>query len=173
MFYGAEDYDTAFKETVDVRNCRGNSATAGVFVAKRELNILDLCQLPQMHSFFSPWTVSQRHGIYFLRSFQKDLAKPIRKDDRQHIEYVPTQVFTEFMRFEFRSHYSQPTLLRSQDIKPIDGIRYPSSKTGRPCIVLFLEQHDCLSGSPDSKWNPALELDLASVVVHKNLETKE
>ena len=35
-----------------------------------------------------------RAALSFLRGFVEDLAKPIKKDGREHIEYVPTQIVT-------------------------------------------------------------------------------
>ena len=45
-----------------------------------------------------------------------EISKPIQRDDRPHIDYVPTQVVTEFIR-------SRPA---TGDV-PIDGIKYLSA----------------------------------------------
>lgn len=159
MFYGAEDFDTAFAETVDPDEDIGKKLTGGAFVSKKPLVLLDLCNLPKSVCFFNEWETSKRFGLYFLREFQADLSKPIKKDGRQDIEYVPTQVFTEFIRFEYQS----PTG------SAYSGIRYPSSKTGRPCVVLFLDQEECLPRQNDWSKDQVLELDEASVTVIEEL----
>src|SRR5262249_23506696 len=57
------------------------------------------------------------------------LAKPIKKDDREHIEYVPTQVVTEFLRHEFRTEGGHR----------VKGIIYQSARNGKgKCCVLFV-----------------------------------
>ncbi len=152
MFYGSDDMDTAIQETIDPTADSGKMFTGGSFVSTVPLIVLDLCSLPSMSSFFNDWDESQRNGLYFLQAFQKDLAKPIKKDGRQHIEYIPTQVFTEYVRFE----------VKSANGESYDGIRYPSSKTGKPCVALFLDQDDCL---PDIlNREQMLALEPASVV---------
>jgi hypothetical protein len=62
------------------------------------------------------------------------LSKSIEKDGREHIEYVPTQIVTEFFRYPF-----------SEDNKiSIDGIIYPSSKNiGKKACVLFFDSNKC------------------------------
>jgi hypothetical protein len=159
MFYGAEDFDTAWQETVDPDDTHGKKLTGGTFVSQKPLTLLDLCNLPRSVCFFNEWESSKRFGLYFLREFQVDLSKPIKKDGRQHIEYVPTQVFTEFIRFEYKSSTGSA----------YSGIRYPSSKTGRPCVVLFFDQEECLPLQNDWGKKQVLELDETSVIVTEEL----
>jgi hypothetical protein len=134
MFYASEDLETAWKETVDSDRFEGKIATVGRFAPVFPLNVLDLCSLPDQPSFFCDWDQSQREGLRFLRAFRKDISMPVVKDGRQHVDYVPTQVFSEFIRYEART--------LSGDI--IHGIRYPSCKTRRACFVIFADQTDCL-----------------------------
>lgn len=135
MFYGTDDFETAVLETTDPEHDTANKVAAGIqFAAKRTLSILDLTNLPEKASFFSDWDLGKRIGVGFLSSFVADVSKPIKKDGREHIEYVPTQVFTEFIRHEVE--------LPGDD--RIDGIKYRSSKNGRGCYVLFVEQAGCL-----------------------------
>ena len=66
-------------------------------------------------------------GIRFLHEFTKEVSKPI--SNRNTMEYVPTQVMTEFFRY---------------NIKPsINGIVYMSSKNRTKCCVLFLDNAQC------------------------------
>jgi RES domain len=74
--------------------------------------------------------------------WREPAAAAARGPDRrrkQHIEYVPTQVFTEYVRY----HMAAP------DGKPVDGIRYLSSWDRRPCVVLFLDADDWLKSRQD------------------------
>lgn len=134
MFYGSDERKTAILETVATDTEKDKYITGGAFKNLRPLIILDLHELPKMRSFFVNWREDARESLEFLKAFQLDISEPISKDGLHHIEYVPTQVFTEFIRFELR-----PTIGDQ-----FDGIRFKSSKDGKGCYVLFFDQADCL-----------------------------
>lgn len=125
MFYGAFDRNTAVIESSSDGITTVGSHVVGKFKTKTKLKVLDLTDLPQL-SFWMPldWQV-----IEFLYSFRNEITKSIIRDDRIHIEYVPSQVFTEYLRYIY------------QDAKgeKIDGIIYKSSlkKATSSNIVLF------------------------------------
>lgn len=128
MFYGAFDRNTAVLESSSDGITTSGSHVVGKFKTKTKLKILDLVDLPQLSFWMPPdWQV-----IEFLRSFRKEITKPILRDDRIHIEYVPSQVFTEYLRYIYRSANGEK----------IDGIIYESSLKGatRSNIVLFYNQ---------------------------------
>ena len=102
MFYGSFNIDTVIKETFKAKKDRPSVATIGRFKPLRELQVLDLTSLPDIPSIFDEHRGYQRSTIIFLQSFVDDLSKPIEKDDRSHIEYVPTQVFTEYIRHAYK-----------------------------------------------------------------------
>ncbi len=133
MFYGAEDFETALIETADPQADADRRVTFGSFAALRELVLLDLHDLTPLPSFFDSTKQEEWNEVSFLRRFALEIAQPIKKDGRNHVEYVPPQAFTEFVRFEMK---------RDGD-KPIDGIRYTSSRNGRPCVVLFCTGAEC------------------------------
>ncbi len=149
MFYAADDFDTALMETVDPtdQSAQGKSVSGVRFRSVVPLNLLDLTSIPSPPSYFSPGGVRRCHVVTFLRKFVKDLSQPIKRDGRQHIEYVPTQVFTEFVRHVMKG----PSEVR------INGIRYPSSKNGNPCCVIFATQQECLPCDPLSYFSQKLE----------------
>jgi RES domain len=63
------------------------------------------------------------------------LSAPITRDSHTHIEYVPTQVVTEYFRFTFAEEQGLP----------IDGIVYPSSRMkGKNACVLFMDHRESL-----------------------------
>jgi len=75
-----------------------------------------------------------------------ELSKPIEKDDKSHIEYVPTQVFTEYIRHAYKF----------EDGSKFEGIIYPSSiqPSGISC-VLFVENDQCCDKDvAERKWKP-------------------
>lgn len=135
MFYGASDFETAVAEIVDPEKIEdGQVVSAIAFRPTTDFLILDLTDVPHRTGFFDEFDEWQRRGLGFLSSFVHDLAKPIKKDGREHIEYVPPQVFTEYVR-----HVVKPS-----GGGRIMGIKYKSSKNGHDCYVIFVEQEGCL-----------------------------
>jgi hypothetical protein len=74
-----------------------------------------------------------RPVLSFLRHVVRKMSQPIARDDRVHIDYVPTQVVTEYVRAE------------GDGDRLIDGIRYPSAAhPGGSSYVLFATQDNLL-----------------------------
>ena len=122
MFYGALSRPTAIDE---IGSSKG-TIYVGRFTTKRDLRLLDLTHLPRP----SYWGTSDIGDMSFLRRFAKEVSKPIERDDRIHTEYIPTQAFTEYVRYRFK-----------EDGNPIDGIMYGSSlRPGEINVVLFCNQ---------------------------------
>jgi RES domain len=69
--------------------------------------------------------------LIFMNRFLPDFSSPIERDDRIHIDYVPTQVITEYLR----------------DAKlggdpPVEGIKYRSARRKEGiCYVLFIDEY--------------------------------
>ena len=134
MFYGTEDFDTAVLEVSGKEIKSERTVSAVQFEACRTLQILDLIFMERRTSYFAPDGRDWRQRSQFLRYFTQEVSKPIEKDERQHLEYVPTQVFTEYVRYHILTAANHP----------IDGICYFSSQNQRPCYVLFFDSDDCL-----------------------------
>lgn len=135
MFYGASDRETAFAEVYDCdRNTVDQILTIGRFRPSQPLRVLDLTTLPAMPGVFS----ERNHLIYpltFLKEFSRSVSRRVKRDGREHVEYVPTQIVTEYIRFRHR---------QTEDL-PIDGlIFYSSSSRGGKCYVLFFAQQQCV-----------------------------
>jgi hypothetical protein len=150
MTYVSEDAKTALDETAD----EPGTYAIGQFRTLRDITILDLAQLPPVPSLFTeiPDMLGHdpREALKFLRLLAEDISRPIARDDRLHIEYVPTQVVTEFLRSA-----------KLPDKRWLDGIRYRSSRrSGGTSLVLFADQHNvagvCDKSGP--KPDPWLEL---------------
>ena len=139
MFYASDDPETGLRET-----CTGpGTFVVGEFEIQREVKILDLASLSPVPSIFRelPDTLEYdpRPPLIFLHHFAADISKPIARDDRVHVEYVPTQVITEYFRTGF-----------TDTSTPIMGIRYPSSRRqSYSSIVLFATQEDLLVEGED------------------------
>lgn len=118
MFYGALDKETPVKE---IRNYTPDAMIdLGEFELKRELVVVDLFKIPEHLSF---WMPKYFREYKFLRKFHAEITQPVGKNPG--IDYVPTQIFTEYIRFMSNYH--------------IDGIIYRSSMTGEKNIVLFYD----------------------------------
>lgn len=135
MFYGADRFETACLEIVNLsdRTLSKKVVTGAIVRTLRPMAFLDLTKVPTPRSEFEPWDEERWHDVAFLRHFVTDLSKPVIKDDKAHIEYVPTQVFTEYVRYEMQHPNG-----------PMDGIVFPSSKDGSPCAVIFATKDQCL-----------------------------
>ena len=147
MFYAGEDGETAIRETA---NGPGNFAV-GVFQNMRSAVLLDLTKVPPVPSLFKeiPETLEYRprQVLGFLNHVVTEISRPIERDDRVHIEYVPTQIVTEFIR-------SQVLF----DGRPIDGIKYTSAVyPDHSCYVLFATQDNLFPRPKEDEfpWVPA------------------
>lgn len=139
MTYASEDRETALSETAD----EPSTFAVGEFVIERDLLILDLTCLPYAPSVFAElpdgYEYDPRPRLNFLRSINSEISRPIARDDRVHIEYVPTQVVTEYVQ----------TAVRIKRRK-VDGIRYNSSrKHAKTALVLFADQDNLILEKPE------------------------
>ena len=128
MFYGSADKLTAVKEvSYDVR--LPAVATVGTFVTLKEIKVLDLTKVHPEPGLFDRAKHGIRPACIFLNAFVDDLTKPVKKDGREHVEYVPSQVVTEYFRHIFRDN----------DKLPIHGILFPSAvkEGGTSCVFFF------------------------------------
>lgn len=122
MTYCAEDVETCLAETA---HAPGSYACADVR-SDRSLLLLDLYNIPEVPGFFNR-RADMKYEILFLQHFAEDLAASVDHEARGHIDYVPTQIITEY----FRSRYATVE-------GPLDGIRYRSAKRpGHASLVLF------------------------------------
>ncbi len=149
MFYGSEDSKTAVLETAS----RPGTFTVGKFETNRPIVLLDISSVPPLPSIFEmipdSLEVDPRRAIEFLAHISEEISKPITRDGHQHIEYVPTQVVTEFIR-------AQQLL----EWRAIDGIKYESARNpGHSSYVLFATQDDVFNENDDRNKNPWLELE--------------
>ncbi len=130
MFYGSDDAGTAIAEIDDNPSL---GIWVGTFRTARPALILDLTALPRRYRFFEiepDSSDADRYAIEFLHSFVESMAAKVERGDREHVDYVPTQVVTEYFRTTFRHAGST-----------IDGIRYFSAQRPKgKSLVLFGDQ---------------------------------
>lgn len=134
MFYGAFDPETALKETIDREIELGKVASIATFKTLRGIRVLDLSELPRIPSLFDPKKRYMRSSLMFMHNFVADLSKSVTKDNLEHVDYVPTQIFTEYIRYLYTDIEGNRIL----------GIVYPSARNaGGKAVVLFLENEHC------------------------------
>ncbi|CAN2039787.1 RES domain-containing protein [Candidatus Magnetomoraceae bacterium gMMP-15] len=138
FFYGAIDPETCIHE---VRPDVGEEVVVGEFKVLQNLFIVDLTyEIENRKSIFdSEYEFScEEYFKPFLSHFVNDISKPIRKSDNE-IEYIPTQVFTEFIKnLNFKDKFSWTNEKDEELDVFISGIIFKSSikKDGKN-IVLF------------------------------------
>jgi hypothetical protein len=162
MFYGSFDEQTAISETYDEDH---EFTTVAAFDTLKSFRVLDLNNLPPIPSLFDQSDNYLRPARIFMHLFLNDLSKPIDKKDRAHIEYVPTQVVTEYFRH----------IYHDQNGEPINGILYPSSRhSGGVSCVLFIEKENCIQDNimrefefPWQKAEAFVSMDSSSIKIKR------
>ncbi|MEM5299906.1 RES family NAD+ phosphorylase [Burkholderia sp. JPY481] len=147
-FYGAFDRETTIRETASGIT-EPAAATLGTFRALRDLRLVDLTNVPHLPSIFDSEFRGLRPGIRFLRGFLNDFTAPVVKDGREHIDYVPTQVIAEYLRF----------IHRDQEGRPIDGILYNRAQHegAQACVLFFGPEGACDPGEETGRTALVLE----------------
>lgn len=155
LFYGAFDVETAIAETVTGRDA-GRYVTIGHFHADSAV-VLDLTNLPPIPSIFDDEDKRvRRAGLIFLHDFREAIAAPIQRDGREHIEYVPSQIVTEYLRYRHEL----------EDGGKLAGIVYPSARhSGGTCCVLFVQAEELVE-QPYGRRAPRVRLHLVSSKCH-------
>lgn len=141
MMYAASTARTAKLET------RATSAKVGQWRTMRAARVLDLRKLPEVPGTFSDTTRQDTLGLRFLWDFSQAIMSPVARDQRVHIDYLPSQVVTEYLRdFQF-------------DSGKLDGIAYESTIDFRGWnLALFTEPIDLsLDPGDDDDWLEARE----------------
>ncbi|WP_409423774.1 MULTISPECIES: HEPN-associated N-terminal domain-containing protein [unclassified Pseudoalteromonas] len=130
-FYVAYDQVTAEKEVIDT----AEKWTIAKFQTLKEIIVIDFVDLPAMPSIFSESNYETRQHLSFLKPLVNELTLPVSKDGREHVEYVPTQIISEYFRFRFKT----------SDENNVLGLRYPSVKSESGInIAIFDSENESL-----------------------------
>src|ERR1017187_1009969 len=123
MFYASDGPETAISEIGGLVS----PAVVGTFSIDKNINILDLSCLPPEPSLFTQLSYEDMGSLQFLHEFCRDLSAKVDADGFEHVDYIPTQVVTEWFRTVFRHNGRR-----------IHGICYPSVQhPGGRSLVLF------------------------------------
>jgi len=71
-----------------------------------------------------------------MHAFARDLSASVVIDGREHIEYAPTQVVTEYLRWLPEFH--------------VDGILFASAQNGGTSCVIFCGPDECSDPTDDA-----------------------
>jgi hypothetical protein len=125
MFYGSTEIEVCLRE---IASEAGHFA-CGTFEVDREIHLIDLTGEIKIPSIFDEKLNKDRPLWIFIKHFLQDFRKPILKDGREHIEYVPTQVVSEYFRCS-----------QVEGVGPISGVIYDSAQApGREAVVIFAD----------------------------------
>ena len=159
MFYASDDIETALLEAAQ----EPGTFAVGCWKLLRPISVLDLTNIPAVPDLFEYDPRSgqflPRRPLTFLHHVAEQMSQPVARDDRVHVDYVPTQVVTEFLRSRVRWQGSL-----------IDGIMYGSSvQPGRASYALFATQNHIVGGSSGSQSGDPPWLEMADVS-HRSVE---
>lgn len=147
-FYGADTRDGARAEVAGYA-ATDAEATIGRFIQLADLVLVDLRDVSDVPSLFDERRRHLRAPLTFMRDFIADVTKVADPSDEQNLDYIPTQVIAEHLRYDL----------------PADGICWRSTKDRDVTVcVLFLPNSamaDAGSVSADSR----LELDPTTVTL--------
>jgi len=154
MFYASDEVETALRETASELG----PYVVGRFETRRDAVIFNLKALPPIPSIFAeiPDTLeyNPRHVLTFLHHIASEISRPIARDDRVHVNYVPTQIVTEYVRSRILNEMTK-----------VDGIRFESAvHPGHASYVLFATQENMVGSSvhrfePEDAWIALLDVD--------------
>jgi HEPN/RES N-terminal domain 1/RES domain len=140
MFYGSDDILTTLAEMPELPKYYA----IGKFETLRPLRVLDLTKV-KYPSIFDMSEESEYDWLLFMSGFLRDFSASVERDESIHIDYIPTQVVTEY--------------LRDADLDgngPVVGIKYRSARRkGGICYVLFIDEYGVKPNAGDS--TPDLE----------------
>ncbi|MFI6494565.1 HEPN-associated N-terminal domain-containing protein [Streptomyces sp. NPDC050564] len=142
LFYGASCPRTAVQEVTRHATDATPLITYAAFETTRPCTVVDFTRLIPEPSIFHPHHDARlRRGVRFLYDFVKELSA--NSDGLEHLEYVPTQIVTEYLLRVFSSSH------------PVEGLIFTSSADsvagGGTCTVLDVPQSRCLDvAQPES-----------------------
>jgi hypothetical protein len=145
MFYGAEDAPSAIAEA------RADEPVLARFQTEMPIILVDLAELPRIPGFFSSAPRRHLQGLSFLHQLTREMAEPVEQDNRVNVDYIPTQIVTEFFR-DWSFSVGSP-----------HGIRYVSALGSTAAnVVLFAGPDNVVDtdASEDGAWLRLIEVEI-------------
>ncbi|MCG7424808.1 MULTISPECIES: HEPN-associated N-terminal domain-containing protein [Kocuria] len=152
-FYGASTALGAQREVASYAD-PSHVGTIGQFELLCDITVVDLTNAPRVPSLFDSSERHRRPSMRFMQDFVEDVRRVADPDDRLDLDYVPTQIISEFLRYEL-NHRTGPVL----------GVLWRSSKDPSiDCCVIFAS-HEEMTDLPLVDSAHVLGLDPGSVRV--------
>lgn len=130
LFYCSQNKKLTIDEVVSKRRSSKPYYTTSISFNKEQLRLVDFTKLPPVPSIFDTEKNHFRDIILFLKTFMTEISQPVKVKD-SILEYLPTQVVTEYLRYNTELN--------------VQGIIYWSSKNVKEKnIVLFFDHEDSL-----------------------------
>lgn len=148
LFYGADNVHTAVAEIA--LHSPYDRALIGEFTTQRPVTVLDFTRKPKVPSIFDLARQDRRLFAEFIDDFVSAITKPVILDGRERVDYLPTQVVTEYLRWVPQ--------------RRIDGIAFPSRADSHgKNIVLFTGRNE------DVVTNPPTREEQRNIALARNL----
>jgi len=125
--YTSFDAATACCE-VSMDHRTSHTVYAASFALTRDIEVIDLTHPPVLPSIFDTGRKQDREESLFIHDFVEAISARVTKDDREHIDYVPSQVVCEYLAQVFEPSPDQR----------LAGLIFPSSvQPGGKNLVVF------------------------------------
>ncbi len=115
-FYTATDLATARHE-IGVTDRNDGTVFTAIFKLQESVHVIDLTLLPPVPSIFDLANKGALERALFVREFVETISRPVVKDGREHIDYVPSQVVCEYLA----------QIFKLEDGSKLGGLVYPSA----------------------------------------------
>lgn len=155
-FYGASTLDGAVAEVAGYADPAA-MLSVGRFELVEPIRVVDLRESIRVPSLFDPEMRELRAPIAFLRSFIEDIRTPSPPTDRQDLDYIPTQVITEYLRYELPAR-----------LGPIEGVVWRSSKDRTVDVCALFVANDEFEDLGSRTADARVVLD-PSTVIHRTV----
>lgn len=150
-FYGASSPAGAQAEVAGYAD-PAHEGTLGEFRLLRDISVVDLTTVDDVPSLYDASRRHERAPIAFMRGFVGDVTRIADPSDWQNLDYIPTQVVAEYLRYEV-----------SGPAGPVRGILWRSSKNSAVVNCVIFAASEEMSDAGTSSLDSVLELDPASV----------
>ncbi len=154
LFYGADSPATAIREVARHTPDDTMLVTYAAFETTRPCTVIDFTRLGSIPTIFDTDRAHLRRALMFLHEFVTRISA--EADGREHLEYVPTQIVTEYLLRVFDRE------------RPVDGLVFTSA-AGQDglCTVLDVPQTHCLDPA-DPAPSERIALRLVPGTLHAN-----
>jgi len=128
----------------------------GNFKLKTPVMAIDLTCIPNPPSIFDVEKMLDRDAILFFKSFVNAIATPVAKKGKQVIDYVPSQILSEYFYQIFRIKADQL----------IGALLYPSSLDPGGINIVIFPPRNILDS-----WETVFELRSVKKIIFENWES--